>query len=162
MKKLLFLLSVLLLISCSQRNKDEAIIIIIDKDPDVKSINGDFLGLSHEWEQRKMILGDPTIGTNSIYRQLLKNLTDLTKAPISIRISGSTTDKQSDYTAEQIIPFQQLFEDGQKENIPLKLIVGINLGSGKPELASQQAKMIRDNLSIDALHSIELGKKPNY
>lgn len=161
MKKFLPFLSVLLLISCSQTNKDKPIKIAINKDVEVKSINGDFLGLSHEWGQSQMIMGNPTIGTNLIYRQLLANLTDLTKAPISIRIGGSTTDKQPDYTAEQIIPLQQLFENGQKENIPLNFIVGINLGSGKPELASQQAKMIRDNLSTDALKSIELGNQPD-
>ena len=34
-----------------------------------------YIGFSHEWGQAQLLMGDPAIGTNPIYRQLLDNLT---------------------------------------------------------------------------------------
>jgi hypothetical protein len=51
-----------------------------------------YIGFSHEWGQAQLLMGDPAIGTNPIYRQLLENLMAYGGGPISIRVGGNTTD----------------------------------------------------------------------
>ena len=56
-------------------------------------------------------MGDPAIGTNPIYRQLLENLMAYGGRPISIRVGGNTTDSTALPDASTVKPFAQLFED---------------------------------------------------
>lgn len=49
---------------------------VIDAAHPGSAVPAGFLGFSHEWGQAQLLMGDPAIGTNPIYRQLLDNLTD--------------------------------------------------------------------------------------
>src|SRR5260370_199618 len=70
-----------------------------------------YIGFSHEWGQAQLLMGDPAIGTNPIYRQLLENLTAYGGGPISIRVGGNSTDTTALPDASTVSPFAQLFED---------------------------------------------------
>jgi hypothetical protein len=61
---------------------------VIDAAHPGNAVPAGFLGFSHEWGQAQLLMGDPAIGTNPIYRQLLENLMAYGGGPISIRVGA--------------------------------------------------------------------------
>jgi hypothetical protein len=149
----------------------------IDPTQPGSAIPAGFLGFSHEWGQAQLLMGDPAIGTNPIYRQLLENLMAYGGGPISIRVGGNTTDTTALPDASTVSPFAQLFEDLKSsrphesdrwrndfrhENIGVSFILGVNLGSDVVELAASQAKVFVDNMPKGSIQAIEIGNEPDF
>jgi hypothetical protein len=63
---------------------------VIDPTRPGNAVAPGYIGFSHEWGQAQLLMGDPAIGTNPIYRQLLENLTAYGGGPISIRVGGNS------------------------------------------------------------------------
>jgi hypothetical protein len=84
---------------------------VIDPTQAGNAVPPGYIGFSHEWGQAQLLMGDPAIGTNPIYRQLLDNLTAYGGGPISIRVGGNSTDTTALPDASTVRPFAQLFED---------------------------------------------------
>ena len=134
---------------------------VIDAAHPGDAIPAGFLGFSHEWGQAQLLMGDPTIGTNPIYRQLLENLMAYGGGPISIRVGGNTTDSTALPDAGTVRPFAALFEDlksskPHEENrwgdefrhkrIGVSFFLGVNLGSDSVALATSQAQVFVQNM----------------
>jgi Glycosyl hydrolase family 79 C-terminal beta domain len=144
------------------------------------AIPAGFLGLSHEWGQAQLLMGDPAIGTNPIYRQLLDNLTAYGGGPISLRIGGNSTDSTALPDASTVSAFAQLFEDqsssaspwrndfgndnarrrGRKDGVSFYL--GVNLGSDSVALATSQAQVFVQNMPKGSIQAIEIGNEPDF
>lgn len=119
-----------------------------------------FLGFSHEWGQAQLMMGDPAIGTNQIYRQLLVNLMDRSGGPLSLRIGGRTTDRIGPPGTNTIAPLAQLAQDLNEATAGVSIIAGVNMGEGVPGLATQQVKALTDAMPAQSLQGIELGNQP--
>ena len=142
------------------------------------------MAASHEWGQAQLLMGDPAIGTNPIYRQLLENLTAYGGGPISIRVGGNSTDTTALPDASTVSPFAQLFEDlsaptrdeagpwrndfwhdhaqrhARKDGVFFYL--GVNLGSDVVALATSQAKVFVQNMPKGSIRAIEIGNEPDF
>lgn len=131
-------------------------------DPTIKgrTVPERFLGFSHEWGQAQLMMGDPSIGTNQIYRQLLVNLMDRSGGPLSLRIGGRTTDQMGPPVANTVAPLAQLARDLNESTAGVSLIAGVNMGEGVPGLATQQVKALTDAMPPQSLQGIELGNQP--
>lgn len=119
-----------------------------------------FLGFSHEWGQAQLMMGDPALGTNQIYRQLLVNLMDRSAGPLSIRIGGRSTDRLGPADHQTIAPLAQLAQDLNESTAGVSFIAGVNMGEGVPGLATQQVKALTDTMPLQSLQGIELGNQP--
>jgi Glycosyl hydrolase family 79 C-terminal beta domain len=143
-----------------------------------------YIGFSHEWGQAQLLMGDPAIGTNPIYRQLLDNLTAYGGGPISIRVGGNSTDTTALPDASTVRPFAQLFEDlssptrdeagpwrndfwhdnaqrhARKDGVFFYL--GVNLGSDVVALATSQAQVLVQNMPKGSIRAIEIGNEPDF
>ncbi|MDB5915669.1 MAG: hypothetical protein JWP22_4344, partial [Ramlibacter sp.] len=121
-----------------------------------------FLGFSHEWGQGQMMLGDPALGVNSIYRQLLANLLAYGGGPLSIRIGGSTTDRTGEPRANSVTPFARLYEDLSQPTPAASFILGVNMGANDPALAARQAKAYLGGMPKGSVRAIEMGNQPDF
>jgi hypothetical protein len=127
-----------------------------------------YLGFSHEWGQAQLLMGDPAIGTNPIYRQLLENLMAYGGGPISIRVGGNTTDFTALPDAGTVSPFAALFEDlkssrsHEHKRIGVSFFLGVNLGSNVVDLATAQAKVFVENMPKGSIEAIEIGNEPDF
>ena len=156
----------------------------IDPTQPGNAVPAGFIGFSHEWGQAQLLMGDPAIGTNPIYRQLLENLMAYGGGPISIRVGGNSTDTTALPDASTVSPFAQLFEDlssptrdeagpwrndfwhdhaqrhARKDGVFFYL--GVNLGSDVVELATSQAKVFVQNMPKGSIRAIEIGNEPDF
>ena len=120
---------------------------VIDAAHPGDAIPAGFLGFSHEWGQAQLLMGDPAIGTNPIYRQLLDNLTAYGGGPISLRIGGNTTDSTALPDAGTVSPFAALFKDQRHDHKDgVFFYLGVNLGSDSVALATSQAQVFVQNM----------------
>jgi hypothetical protein len=94
-----------------------------------------FMGLSHEWGLAQDLTGSAASGRNDIYRQLLRNLTSYGSGPVILRIGGNSTDYTGEPKAGMLQPFADLAND-----MGVHFYLGVNLGSGNPQLAVNQEK----------------------
>ena len=157
---------------------------VIDPNQPGNAVAPGYIGFSHEWGQAQLLMGDPAIGTNPIYRQLLDNLTAYGGGPISIRVGGNTTDTTALPDAGTVRPFAQLFEDqssptcheagpwrndfwhdsaqrhAHKDGVFFYL--GVNLGSDVVALATSQATVFVQNMPKGSIRAIEIGNEPDF
>jgi hypothetical protein len=157
---------------------------VIDPTQAGNAVPPGYIGFSHEWGQAQLLMGDPAIGTNPIYRQLLDNLTAYGGGPISIRVGGNTTDTTALPDASTVRPFAQLFEDlsspTRDEAGPWRndfwhdnaqrhtrkdgvfFYLGVNLGSDVVALATSQAEVFVQNMPKGSIRAIEIGNEPDF
>jgi hypothetical protein len=157
---------------------------VIDPNQPGNAVPSGYIGFSHEWGQAQLLMGDPTIGTNPIYRQLLDNLTAYGGGPISIRVGGNSTDTTALPDAGTVRPFAQLFEDQSSpachETSPWRndfwhdsaqrharkdgvfFYLGVNLGSDVVALATSQAQVFVQNMPRQSIRAIEIGNEPDF
>jgi hypothetical protein len=157
---------------------------VIDPTQAGNAVPPGYIGFSHEWGQAQLLMGDPAIGTNPIYRQLLDNLTAYGGGPISIRVGGNSTDTTALPDASTVRPFAQLFEDlssptrdeagpwrndfwhdnaqrhARKDGVFFYL--GVNLGSDVVALATSQAQVLVQNMPKGSIRAIEIGNEPDF
>jgi Glycosyl hydrolase family 79 C-terminal beta domain len=156
---------------------------VIDPTQAGNAVPPGYIGFSHEWGQAQLLMGDPAIGTNPIYRQLLENLMVYGGGPISIRVGGNSTDTTVLPDASTVSPFAQLFEDlssptrdeagpwrndfwhdhaqrhARKDGVFFYL--GVNLGSDVVALAASQAEVFVQNMPKGSIRNIEIGNEPD-
>jgi hypothetical protein len=157
---------------------------VIDPTQAGNAVPSGYIGFSHEWGQAQLLMGDPAIGTNPIYRQLLDNLTAYGSGPISIRVGGNSTDTTALPDASTVRPFAQLFEDlsspTRDEADPWRndfwhdhaqrharkagvfFYLGVNLGSDVVALATSQAQVFVQNMPKGSIRAIEIGNEPDF
>ncbi|RYZ50984.1 MAG: hypothetical protein EOP49_12730, partial [Sphingobacteriales bacterium] len=133
----------------------------IDPDHLGYAIKPGFLGLSHEWGQAQLMMGDPAIGTNPIYRQLLRNLTAHGGGPLSLRIGGETTDRTGEPGANTLPPLERLYDDMDSSVPGVSYLVSLNLGANDVALATRQANAIIEGLPLGSVQAFELGNEPD-
>jgi hypothetical protein len=121
-----------------------------------KTISPTFMGLSHEWGTAQTMLGDSTTGTNSIYRQLLQNLTAYGSGPLNLRIGGNSTDKTGEPTSTTVLPFAEL-----AAALDVHFMLGVNLGANNVNLAVDQAKAYISQMPAGSLDALEIGNEPD-
>ncbi len=119
-------------------------------------VPGNFMGLSQEWGDAQNAFGTSTTGKNTIYRQLLANLTAYGSSPINIRIGGDSTDATGEPTSTTAKAFAQLTEDTGS-----KFELGVNLGNNNVNLATAQAKAYLSQMPEGSLAAIEIGNEPD-
>lgn len=115
-----------------------------------------FLGLSHEWGDAENVLGSSLVGTNTIYRQLLKNLMNGATYPFFIRIGGGSTDASGEPTVNTIPPFAEL-----ASAMGVRFSLGVNLGSDNVQLAMDQTNAYLAQMPSGSINAIEIGNEPD-
>jgi len=120
-----------------------------------------FLGFSHEWGQAQLLMGNPLIGVNDIYRQLLSNLMAYGGGPLSIRIGGKTTDKTLEPAYGVVRSFAQLYQDFEKQGQGLNFILGVNLGAYNIYRATNQVRAYVGGMPKGSIQAIEIGNEPD-
>jgi hypothetical protein len=116
------------------------------------------MGLSHEWGTAQSIMGDSATGTNTIYRQLLSNLTAFGSSPIILRIGGNSTDQTGEPGSTTVQPFAEL-----ASALGTRFYLGVNLGSDNVSLAVDQARAYLSQMPAGSVEAFEIGNEPdNY
>lgn len=121
-----------------------------------REVPQDFLGTSYEWGDSEWVMGWPAVKVNTIYRQLLKNLTDGHDAPFSIRIGGGTTDQTGLPTDQTMPAFASLASD-----VNVRFSFGVNFSSGDVNLATAQAQAYVSQMPTGTVDAIEIGNEPD-
>lgn len=120
-----------------------------------------FLGLSHDQTQAQLLMGDPSIGANPLYRQLLSNLMRDSQGPFSIRIRGSQESRASVPDRSLTTALASLHQDLSATGRGVSFILGLNMAQGVPGLARMQAQAYRQTLPSSAIDAFELGNRPD-
>lgn len=120
------------------------------------SIAPDFLGVSHEWNTAQLMIGSKSSGVNPLYTTLLSQLTKNMNGPLIVRVGGSSTDTTGPANEDTVEPFIELA--GQ---MPVKFILGVNLGAGNLSLAEEQAATFVANMPATNLEAVEIGNEPD-
>jgi hypothetical protein len=121
-----------------------------------RAIPSTFMGLSHEWGSAQTMMGDSSTGVNTIYRQLLKNLSAYGSGPIVLRIGGNSSDKSGEPASTTTRPFAELATD-----LGVHFYLGVNLGSDNVNLGMDQAKAYVSQMPAGFLDGIEIGNEPD-
>jgi hypothetical protein len=156
------ILTALLLSACSRKESQSIATATVDLAHPGYSIPSGYIGLSHEWGQAQLLMGDPSIGVNPIYRQLLKNLLAFGGGPIILRIGGSTTDRTGEPQLNTITPFVRLYHDFALPTPNVLFILGVNMGANDVTLATKQAKAFVEIMPGGSIKSIEMGNQPDF
>jgi hypothetical protein len=119
------------------------------------AIAGDFLGLSHDWNDAQANMGTNQLGVNTIYRRLVANLTN-PGWPFFIRIGGGSTDDSVAPTATTVQAFADL-----ANAMPVRFSLGVNLGSNNLQLAEQQASFFVAQMPAGSIEALEIGNEPD-
>jgi hypothetical protein len=120
------------------------------------SIPPTFMGLSHEWSGAQNLMGDSASGVNTIYRQLLSNLTAYGSGPFNVRVGGLSTDNTGEPTSTTAAPFAQL-----AQALGARFELGVNLGADNPNLATDQATAYLSQMPTGSVNAIEIGNEPD-
>jgi len=121
-----------------------------------RPIPATFMGLSHEWGNSQEFIGDSAVGINTIYRQLVSNLTAYDSGPIILRIGGNSTDTRGEPSAATVRPFAEL-----ARALGVHFYLGVNLRSGNVNLAMDQARAYLSQMPQGSVDAIEIGNEPD-
>jgi len=116
-----------------------------------------FIGISHEWAQAPLLMGDSSTAVNAPYRQLLKNLIAYGNGPLNIRVGANSTDRTHEFTAEMMRPLKEL-----AQAVDTRWTLGVNVGAGDVGLAVRQAKVLVSEMPQGSIETIEVGNEPNH
>jgi hypothetical protein len=118
------------------------------------SIPADFLGLSTDWHQPPLMMGEASTGVNHAYRTLLKNLTANSTAPMPIRITGDNS--QLSGLQSDIEPLVEL-----EQAVDVDYILGVDLWNGNVALAQAETTAWTSGIPNDRIHGFEIGNEPD-
>jgi hypothetical protein len=114
-----------------------------------------FMGFSHEWGHAQKMMGSSNTGVDTVYRQLINNLTSDGSGPIVVRIGGASTDTSGAPTSTTAEPFAEL-----AQALGVHFILGVNLKSNNLPLATAQAQAYVSQMPSGYLDAIEIGNEP--
>jgi len=122
----------------------------------VRTVPPDFVGLSADFHTPATIFGQQSTGVNTVYRNLLNNLTEYSGAPLLFRIEGdSSTPAGLQADVEPLIELA--------ENVNVKYTLGVDLISNNPALAESEAAVWASGVPSKYVEAIEIGNEPdNY
>jgi hypothetical protein len=160
-------------VTADGRNVTREVIVEVEPGPTLARVSLDpsaaglplppgFMGLSHDWSQAQLMLGDPGVGVNMAYRQLLTHLIDRSGGPLTLRIGGRDTDRDVAAPASRIAALARLHEDLIINSPGVSFILGLNMGSGMPGVAAQQARALQTGLPVNSIMAFELGNQPDF
>jgi hypothetical protein len=121
-----------------------------------RSIPSDFLGVSHAWNDAQTMMGSTSQGRNQLYTTLMRQLTHNMNGPLVIRVGGGNTDTSGAATASTVEPFAELASE-----LPVKFILGVNLGADNLSLAEEQASTFLSSMPSTSLDALEIGNEPD-
>lgn len=142
---------------------DGPILAKVAVDPAVagRALPAGFLGISHDRTQAQLLMGDPSMGVNPLYRQLLSNLMRDSLGPFAIRIRGSQENRASVPDRSLTTALASLHQDLSATGQGVSFILGLNMAQGVPGLARMQAQAFQQALPGRAINSFELGNRPD-
>jgi hypothetical protein len=132
-----------------------------------RAIPAGFLGLSLEYPALEAYAGADPLAINPVFEQLIRNLTP-GQAPV-LRIGGDSADWTWWALPGMARPPGVSFTLTQRwvqvaralaGAVDAKLILGINLAAGSPELAAGEASALVDGVGPGAVQALELGNEP--
>lgn len=135
--------------------------VTVDPGAPGRAIPTGFLGISHEWDQARVMIGDPDIGTNAIYRQLLTNLISAGAEHLAVRIGGHSADRIGRADPRAARPLAQLFRDLSEPEPQVSFILGLNLARRDPGLAARQAGAYLSVMPPGSVSALEIGHEPD-
>ncbi|SDT17854.1 Glycosyl hydrolase family 79 C-terminal beta domain-containing protein [Halopseudomonas xinjiangensis] len=135
--------------------------VAIDPQASGPTLPGGFLGLSHSAAQAQLLMGDPSIGANPVYRQLLANLMRDSAGPLSLRIARDGTGDASVPDRSLTTALASLHQEMSGIGEGVQYILGLDMKQGVPGLARMQAQTYTQNLPAQAIHAFELGSRPD-
>ncbi len=135
--------------------------VAIDPQASGPTLPGGFLGLSHSAAQAQLLMGDPSIGVNPVYRQLLANLMRDSTGPLSLRIARDGAGDASVPDRSLNTALASLHQDVSGIGEGVQYLLALDMKQGVPGLARMQAQTYRQNLPTQAIHAFELGSRPD-
>ncbi|WP_446742691.1 glycosyl hydrolase family protein [Silvibacterium acidisoli] len=118
------------------------------------ALPANFLGLSHEWPTVRSIMGYSGIGVNTVYRQLIANLTAYGNDPIFIRIGGNSADTTGVPGGDRVKPLEEFW---LATHSPITL--DLNFGSNDLELAKKQIQFYLSQMPPGSIKAFEIGNE---
>lgn len=118
-----------------------------------QQIPSTFMGFSHEWTTSQQMMGSSENKVDSIYRQLLKNLTAYGSGPIVIRIGGESVERSGEPTSTTVLPFAEL-----ANSLGTRFSLSVKFG-GSLKLATDQASAFVSQMPAGSLDAIEIGNE---
>jgi hypothetical protein len=119
-----------------------------------KSIPPNFMGLSTNWTQPPLMMGQASTGVNTAYRTLLKNLLETSTAPMLIRIPGDDSS-----VADIQAAAGPLAELAQAVNVNYTL--GVDLWNNNLSLAQAETSAWMTGIPNNLIQAIEIGNEPD-
>ncbi|UAW98509.1 hypothetical protein KEM63_00510 [Halopseudomonas nanhaiensis] len=120
-----------------------------------------FLGLSHTAAQAQLLMGEPSIGVNRVYRQLLANLTRDSAGPLNLRIASPGGGKARVPDRSLTTALASLHRDMSGNGDGVRYTLGLDMQQGVPGLARMQAQAYLQALAPEAIHAFEIGSRPD-
>lgn len=114
-----------------------------------------FLGLAIEWGNANNVIGQSSTGTNVVFQQLTKNLTNGGNS-LNIRVGGNSTDATT--TPRSVIEFAQLY---QTSGVNVNFWLGVNMKTATISQAQAQANAYVSGMPTGSLNGLELGNEPD-
>jgi len=119
-----------------------------------RAIPQNFLGLSMNWAQPPLVMGQASTGVNYVYRTLLNNLLANTSAPLLIRVTGDGS-QLSDIQAD----IEPMVEFAKAVNV--NYAPGVDLWYSNLPLAEAEASAWARGLPPNSIQAIEIGNEPD-
>lgn len=135
--------------------------VAIDPSASGPRLPSGFLGLSHGAAQAQLLLGEPSIGVNRVYRQLLANLNRANAGPLTLRIDRPGHDEARIPDLALTAALTSLYHDLSGNGGGVKYILGLDMQQGVPGLARMQAQAYLQNLPPGSIHAFEMGTRPD-
>jgi Glycosyl hydrolase family 79 C-terminal beta domain len=144
-----------------------AVAATVDRDATGRVIPAGFLGLSFEYPSLESYAGDDPLAINPVFEQLVRNLAP-GQAPM-LRIGGDSSDSTWWPISGMAQPPGVTFSLSQRwvqvtralsAALGAKLILGINLEAGSPELAAVEASSLVNGIGSSSVRALELGNEP--
>jgi hypothetical protein len=117
-------------------------------------VPANFMGISTNYDQPPLMMGQASTGVNQAYRTLLQGLTANATAPLLIRIPGDDT-QLSDIQAG----IEPLVELAQAVNVDYTL--GVDLWNNTLPLAQSEASAWINGVPNGLIYAIEIGNEPD-
>jgi Glycosyl hydrolase family 79 C-terminal beta domain len=153
-------------VGSSSRHPD-AIALVDTRAGGDRAIPAGFLGLSLEYQAVEAYAGADPLDVNPVLERLIRNLTP-GQAPV-LRIGGDSADwtwwplpgvSRPPGVSFTLTPRWVQITRALASALGAKLILGVNLAVGNPQLAAVEASALIDGLGSGSVQALELGNEP--
>jgi hypothetical protein len=113
-----------------------------------------FLGLSGDWHQPPLMMGQASTGTNQIFRTMVNNLIVNSKAPLNYRITGDDSVVANIQAAAE--PLEEL-----SLAVNLKYDLGVDLWNSNVSIAQAEVSVWLSGIQNKSIQAFEIGNEPD-